>query len=60
MVDDSGKTESKTAIDYIYSLTEIDEFLKIAGINSIEKYSVPPKKVFTQGDRRAYIIGNKN
>lgn len=57
MIDDTGKSEQKKAIDYIFTLGEIEEFLRIANLTLLAKFSVPPKKIFTQGDRRAYIIG---
>ena len=54
-----GKTESKKAIDYIYSINEMEEILKTAGVDLVEIYSIPGKKKFTLGDPRAYIIGQK-
>ena len=54
-----GKTESKKAIDYIYSINEMEEILNTAGFDLLEIYSIPGKKKFTIGDPRAYIIGQK-
>jgi len=54
-----GTTETKTAIDYIYSVAEMESMLNLAGFNMKELYSVPGKKNFELGDPRAYIVAEK-
>ena len=52
-----GLTETKIAIDYIYSISETEKLLAEAGIVMEDVFSIPGKKKFTLGDPRAYIIG---
>jgi SAM-dependent methyltransferase len=52
-----GSTEIKTAIDYIYSISETEKLFAQAGMVMEDVYSIPGKKKFTLGDPRAYIIG---
>ncbi len=54
-----GKIETKTAIDYIYSINEIEMMLDKAGLSFKEIYSIPGKKKFILGEPRAYIVGEK-
>lgn len=54
-----GKAEKKLAVDYIYSVAEMDEILDKAGFTISEIYSIPGRKKFTLGDPRAYIIAEK-
>jgi len=54
-----GTTDTKTAIDYIYSVAEMESMLKEAGFVMKEIYSIPGRKKFTLGDPRAYIVGEK-
>jgi len=54
-----GTTETKTAIDYIYSVSEMESMLKESGFAMKEIYSIPGRKKFTLGDPRAYIVAEK-
>ena len=54
-----GTTETKRAIDYIYSLSELEAMLKNAGFYLKEVYSIPGKKKFTLGEPRAYIVAER-
>ena len=54
-----GTTETKTAIDYIYSVNEMEAMLKEAGFAMKEIYSIPGRKKFTLGEPRAYIVAEK-
>lgn len=54
-----GKTETKKAVDYIYSIAETEQLLNEAGFVMKEVYSIPGRKRFTLGDPRAYIIAEK-
>ncbi|HKZ66751.1 MAG TPA: class I SAM-dependent methyltransferase [Chitinophagaceae bacterium] len=54
-----GKTETKKAVDYIYSVAEMELILSEAGFTMKEIYSIPGRKKFTLGDPRAYIVAEK-
>lgn len=54
-----GKTETKKAVDYIFSIAEMETMLNKAGLVLKEVYSIPGRKKFTLGEPRAYIIGEK-
>lgn len=51
--------EEKKAVDYIYSIPEIEDLLKECGFQMIEIFSIPGKKRFSNEDPRAYIIAEK-
>jgi SAM-dependent methyltransferase len=55
-----GKSESKKAIDYIFSVNEMTNMLCEAGFTLLDIYSIPGKKKFTVGEPRAYIIAVKS
>lgn len=59
IINEAGETEEKQAIDYIYSISEVQEMLMTAGMQMKEVYSIPGKKRFTLGDPRAYIVAEK-
>jgi SAM-dependent methyltransferase len=52
-------TETKTAVDYIFSISEITSLLKRNRYTLKEIYSIPGKKSFKLGDPRAYITITK-
>jgi cyclopropane fatty-acyl-phospholipid synthase-like methyltransferase len=54
-----GATEIKIAIDYIYSIPEMETMFRMANLKLCETYSIPGKKLFTIGEPRAYIITRK-
>lgn len=54
-----GTTEEKTAIDYIYSINEMEAMLKKAGFQLQEMFSIPGRKKFTPGEPRIYMIAEK-
>jgi 2-polyprenyl-3-methyl-5-hydroxy-6-metoxy-1,4-benzoquinol methylase len=54
-----GKMETKSAVDYIFSIAEMESMLNKAGLAMKEIYSIPGKKKFTLGEPRAYIIAEK-
>jgi len=54
-----GNTETKKAIDYIYSLNETEAMLSSSGLGVKETWSIPGKKKFTLGEPRIYIIAEK-
>ena len=55
-----GKTESKTGIDYIFSINEIETMLNQTGFILKEIYSIPGKKKLTIGEPRIYMIAEKS
>ena len=54
-----GRTETKKAVDYIYSIAETEQLLNEAGFVMKEVYSIPGRKKFTLGEPRAYIVAEK-
>lgn len=54
-----GSIEEKTAIDYIYSINEMEAMLKKAGFQLQEMYSIPGRKKFTPGEPRIYMVAEK-
>lgn len=54
-----GRTEQKKAIDYIFSLAEMETLLAEAGFSLTETWSIPGKKPFALGDPRAYLVAEK-
>ena len=59
IITDNGDREEKSAVDFIYSISEIELMLNKAGFQLKEIYSIPGKKLFSIGDPRAYIIAEK-
>lgn len=54
-----GDEERKRAVDYIYSLNEMQARLTKSGFLIKEIWSVPGKKRFSLGEPRAYLIAEK-
>ena len=54
-----GNTESKTGVDFIFSINEMELMLGEAGMQLKEIFSIPGKKKFTLGEPRAYIVAGK-
>jgi 2-polyprenyl-3-methyl-5-hydroxy-6-metoxy-1,4-benzoquinol methylase len=54
-----GSMEKKKAVDYIFSVAEMEAMLNKAGFNLKEIYSIPGRKKFTLGEPRAYIVAEK-
>lgn len=59
MIDQNGTSEIKTAVDYIFSLSEMKKMLESCGFSLDEVYSIPGKKKFVLGEPRAYLIAEK-
>lgn len=59
MVSADGNIETRNAIDYIFSINEVEALLFQTGLQLKEIYSIPGKKKFSLGDPRAYIIAQK-
>jgi len=54
-----GEEERKSAVDYIYSLNEMETILKNCGFLMKEIWSIPAKKKFALGEPRAYLVAEK-
>jgi SAM-dependent methyltransferase len=54
-----GKMENKKAVDYIFSVAEMEDILADAGFVLKEIYSIPGRKKFKLGEPRAYIVAGK-
>ena len=52
--------ETKTGVDYIFSINELENMLTDAGLSLKEVFSIPGKKKFTIGEPRAYIVASKS
>jgi SAM-dependent methyltransferase len=59
IISPDGSTETKTGIDYIFSINEMEAMIKLAGFTLKEVYSIPGRKKFTLGEPRAYIVAEK-
>ena len=55
----SGATETLTGIDYIFSVSELEEMFQKTGFTMGEIFSTPRKRKFQFGDGRAYIVAVK-
>jgi hypothetical protein len=54
-----GHMEKKKAVDYIFSVAEMEAMLSKSGFIVEEIYSIPGKKKFILGEPRAYIVAEK-
>lgn len=54
-----GETETRLAVDYVYSMNEMDSMLGEAGFRMEEAFSIPGRKQFTIGEPRAYLVAVK-
>lgn len=59
MIPQAGQSETKTAVDYVYSINELTELFKKSGLSLVEVFSIPGKKKFTEGEPRAYLVVKK-
>lgn len=55
----NGIQETKKAVDFIYSIGEMEQILNEAGLELEEVYSIPGRKKFALGDPRAYLIARR-
>jgi SAM-dependent methyltransferase len=60
MINNEGQIEKRNSIDYIYSIPEIKRFMSHVAIEMTACFSIPPKKNFSLGDQRIYILGKRN
>lgn len=59
MKKDDGELETRLAVDYVYSVNEMELFFSDSGFLLEEVYNIPGKKKFAVGDPRSYIIGRR-
>ncbi len=59
IISGNGTVEIKNAIDYIYSLAEIEDMFQVAGLHTRNLFSTPRKRIFNFGDSRIYIVAEK-
>jgi 2-polyprenyl-3-methyl-5-hydroxy-6-metoxy-1,4-benzoquinol methylase len=59
ITDKDGNTETRTGIDYLFTVNEMSSMLNEAGLKMEEVYSIPGRKKFTIGEPRAYIIATR-
>jgi SAM-dependent methyltransferase len=59
IISQDGLIEQKKAIDYIFSVAEMETILKSAGFELETIYSIPGRKIFTLGEPRAYLVAKK-
>jgi cyclopropane fatty-acyl-phospholipid synthase-like methyltransferase len=54
-----GSIETRKAVDYIFTLDELEEMFQQAGLRTKAYYSTPRKRKFSLGDVRIYIVAEK-
>ena len=59
IISPDGSAENKMAVDYIFSLNEMEIMLNQAGLSMKEVFSIPGRKKFSVGEPRAYIVAEK-
>lgn len=59
MITAGGEIEMKQAVDYIFSLSEMNKILASVGLRLKEVYTIPGRKKFAVGDPYAYMIATK-
>ncbi len=59
MITAGGEIEMKQAVDYIFSLSEMNKILALVGLRLKEVYTIPGRKKFAVGDPYAYMIATK-
>ena len=56
IIRDDGATEVIHGVDYIFTLSELEEMFDAAGLRTQNLYATPRKKPFTLGDQAIYIV----
>lgn len=59
IIAENGTTEVKKAVDYIFSVAEMETLLSQSGFIIKDIFSIPGKKKFALGEPRAYITAEK-
>jgi cyclopropane fatty-acyl-phospholipid synthase-like methyltransferase len=59
IISPDGQVETLNGVDYIFTLDELEEMFKQAGLRTKDLYSTPRKRKFNLGDTRIYIVAEK-
>ena len=59
IVSPDGKVEVIQGVDYIFTLDELENLFREAGLRLKEAYSTPKKRKFRMGDNKAYLVIEK-
>jgi cyclopropane fatty-acyl-phospholipid synthase-like methyltransferase len=59
IIDDNGSMESIHAVDYIFTLSEMEGMFQEAGLKTKGLFSTPKKRPFRLGDNSVYIVAGK-
>jgi cyclopropane fatty-acyl-phospholipid synthase-like methyltransferase len=59
IISSDGTIESLKGVDYVFTLAELEEMFREAGLTTKIFYSTPRKRPFKMGDNRIYIIAGK-
>jgi cyclopropane fatty-acyl-phospholipid synthase-like methyltransferase len=60
ILDKKGQVEEIRGVDYIFTISELQNLLSQCGFSLEEVFSTPRKKGFTIGDGRAYIVAERS
>ena len=59
IISKDGKVEILKGVDYIFTLDEMDDMFRQAGLRTKALYSTPRKKKFSVGDGQIYIVAER-
>jgi SAM-dependent methyltransferase len=59
IIDKNSVVEELQGVDYIFTVSEMQNLLRDSGFSLEKVFSTPRKKVFTIGDGRAYLVARK-
>jgi SAM-dependent methyltransferase len=59
IIPDDGPLEELRAVDYIFTLSELETMFRQAGFHLLNTFSTPRKRPFSLGDGRAYIVAER-
>jgi hypothetical protein len=59
IVSPEGNLEVIHGVDYIFTLSEIEDMCQEAGLVTKDLFSTPRKRPFRMGDNRVYIVVGK-
>jgi SAM-dependent methyltransferase len=55
-----GAVEVIRGVDYVFTLDDLEQMFREAGLTTIGLYSTPRKKKFTMGDGKIYVVAGKS
>jgi len=59
VTNEDGRSEVIKGVDYIFTLSELDEMFSLAGLKTVSVFSTPRKRKFSLGDSSVYIVVRK-